>query len=171
MTALFEQALNKRAYEFAVIPTAAIPFSPELINACEKNVCGNYNRSWTCPPAIGSPDAQKKKITSFSSAFIYTTMSALEDSFDYEGMMRAQDRHNALTAEMHAQFGKNCPVYGAGACTLCKTCAYPAPCRFPEKALSSLEAAGINVSELSRIAGIRYNNGENTITFFSMILF
>lgn len=171
MTALFEQALNKRAYEYAVIPTADIPFSPELIHACEKNLCGNYNRSWTCPPAAASPDEQKKIMTAFSSAFIFTTVSALEDSFDYEGMMRAKDRHNALTAEMRAQFGKAHPVYGAGACGVCKPCAYPKPCGFPEKAISSIEAAGINVSELSRIAGIRYYNGENTITFFSMILF
>jgi len=171
MTALFEQALNKRAYEYAVIPTSAIPFCPELIQACEQNVCGNYNRSWSCPPAIGSPEAQKKIITSFSSAFIFTTMSTLDDSFDYEGMMRAKDSHNALTVEMRAHFGKTHPVYGAGACTVCKPCAYPAPCRFPEKALSSLEAAAINVSALSRAAGIRYNNGENTVTFFSMILF
>ncbi|MDR2701873.1 MAG: DUF2284 domain-containing protein [Spirochaetaceae bacterium] len=171
MQEVFEQAVKGRAFEYAVIPTAAIHFTPELLKACQSNVCGNYNKCWTCPPAIGQPEDQKKKITAFSSAFVFTTKASLEDSFDYEGMMKAKERHDGLSAQMHEKFGKTNPVYGAGGCTVCKTCAYPQPCRFPEKAYSSIEAAGINVSELSRAAGLRYNNGENTITYFSMILF
>jgi len=168
---IFKQALKGRAFEFSVIPTEAVSFSPELLKACESNACGNYNKCWTCPPAIGPIEEQEKKIRSFSSAFVFTTKADLEDSFDYEGMMKAKERHDSLGAQMHEKFGKTNPVYGAGGCVVCKTCAYPQPCRFPEKAYSSLEAAGINVTELSRAAGLRYNNGENTITYFSMILF
>jgi predicted metal-binding protein len=167
---LLEQALKGRAFECAVVPTAAIGFSPELLKACESNVCGKYNRCWTCPPAVGLSELQKK-ITAFSSAFVFTTMAALDDSFDYEGMMRAKERHDQLTAEMHGRFGAANPVFGAGGCALCADCAYPEPCRFPAKAYPSIEAAGINVTELSRAAGLRYNNGENTVTYFSMILF
>ncbi|MCL1930207.1 MAG: DUF2284 domain-containing protein [Treponema sp.] len=145
-------------------------FSPELLKACEANACGKYGRCWTCPPAVSSTEL-REKITSFSSAFIFTTMSALEDSFDYDGMMRAKVLHDQLTAEMHERFGSLNPVFGAGGCTICDSCAYPQPCRFPGKTYPSIEAAGINVSELSRACGLRYNNGENTVTFFSMILF
>jgi predicted metal-binding protein len=168
---IFEQAVKGRALEHAVIPTANIDFSPELYNTCAANACGNYNRCWTCPPAVGPLKTQKEKMTAFSSAFVFTTKSELDDSFDYEGMMRAKDSHNRLTAEIHERFGGSNPVYGAGACSICKTCAYPQPCRFPDKKISSIEAAGINVTELSRLGGLRYNNGENTVTYFSMILF
>jgi predicted metal-binding protein len=171
MKALFEQAVQGRAFEYAVVPTAAIPFSPELLKACEANVCGKYGACWTCPPAAGSLESQKEKITAFSSAFVFTTKSDLEDSFDYEGMMRAKDRHDRLSAELHEQFGKSNPVYGAGGCTLCTPCAYPAPCRDPDKIFPAREAAGIDVTELSRAAGLRYHNGANTVTYFSMILF
>ena len=171
MKELFEQALAGRAFEHAVISTAAIKFSPELLKACESNVCGNYNHCWTCPPAIGPLEKHMKKITAFSNAFVFTTKSDLEDSFDYEGMMRAKDCHNLLTAEMHEQFGKTNPVFGAGGCKICETCAYPEPCRFPEKTYPAVEAVGINVTNLSQAGGIRYNNGPNTITYFSMILF
>ena len=173
----FIKLLAGRAFEYSVVPCAALNFSPELLKACESNTCGNYNKCWTCPPAIGSMEEQKKKITAFSSAFVFTTKFDLEDSFDYEGMMAAKDHHNRLTSEMHEQFGKTNPVYGAGACKICAadnaaaTCAYPEPCRFPEKAYSAVEAAGINVTELSRAGHIHYNNGPNTITYFSMILF
>ena len=171
MKEIIEQALGGRAFQFAIIPTAAINFSPDLIKACESNICGNNNRCWTCPPAIDSWEKQKEKITAFSSAFVFTTKSALEDSFDYEGMMKAKEYHDTLTSEIHTRFGKTNPVFGAGACKICESCAFPEPCRFPEKIYSSIEAAGINVTELSRAGGLGYNNGENTVTYFSMILF
>jgi predicted metal-binding protein len=171
MREAFEQAVKGRAFEYAVVPTAAIVFSPELIKSCESNVCGKYKRCWTCPPAIGPVDKQKEKITAFPSAFVFTTMSALDDSFDYEGMTRAKEIHDRLTAEMHERFGKTNPVFGAGGCTICAACAYPNPCKFPDKIFSSIEAAGINVTDLSRAAGLKYNNGINTVTYFSMILF
>jgi predicted metal-binding protein len=176
MEELFIKALNGQAHEYAVIPTHTITFSPELLKACESNVCGKYNNSWTCPPAVGPMEKQREKIMAFSSVFVFTTKSNLDDSFDYEGMMRAKDCHDKLTAGMHACFGKTNPVYGAGGCNLCRelageTCAYPDPCRFPDKTYSSIEAAGIDVTQLSRAGGLRYNNGENTITYFSMVLF
>jgi len=167
----FEQAVKTNAFQYAIIPTSEIIFSHELLKACETNVCGKYNKSWTCPPAIGSLEEQKSKMTNFAFVFVFTTKSDIEDSFDYEGMMRAKEKHDLLTAEMHERFGQNNPVFGAGGCCICSKCAYPNTCRFPKKVYSSIEAAGINVTELSRAAGIKYNNGENTITYFSMILF
>ena len=34
-----------------------------------------------------------------------------------------------------------------------------------------VQTAGINVTKLSRSGGVHYNNGENAVTYFSMILF
>jgi predicted metal-binding protein len=167
----FEKFLKGRAFEYAVIPTVDIVFSNELLKACETNTCGMYNKCWTCPPASGSIEKQKERITSFSSAIVFTTKYDLEDSFDYDGMMKGKDNHFLLTCELHEKFGKTNPVYGAGACSLCDTCAYPEPCVFPEKIFSSIEAAGIDVTCLSKAGKLRYNNGENTVTYFSLILF
>ena len=163
--------LEGRVFEHAVIHTRDINFSPELRKACERNICGKYNKCWTCPPAIGPMEKQQKKILSFSKAFIFTTKGDLEDSFDYEGMTKTGDDHRRISAEMHERFGRTNPVFGAGGCRICEACAYPEACRFPDKTFSSIEAAGINVTELSRTGGIHYNNGENTVTYFSMILF
>ena len=33
-----------------------------------------------------------------------------------------------------------------------------------------MEACGIDVVSLSRTAGIRYNNGPDTVTYFSLLL-
>ena len=171
MKETFLETVQGRAFEYAVIPTTALDFSHELLNTCTSNVCGKYNACWTCPPAAPVLEVQIKNILSFTSAFVFTTKGILDDSFDYEGMTKAKEQHDRLTAEMHDRFGTSNPVFGAGGCTICQSCAYPAPCRFPDKIYTSLEAAGINVTELSRAAGIRYNNGEHTVTYFSMILF
>jgi predicted metal-binding protein len=84
-------------------------------------------------------------------------------------MQEAHRIHNDLTMDIRRKFGSS-PVYGAGGCRVCPACAYPEPCRFPEQAVSAVEAAGINVTELSRTANLKYNNGPNTVTYFSMIL-
>lgn len=53
-----------------------------------------------------------------------------------------------------------------------KKCTYPtAPCRFPEKARSSAYANGISVVDLAKQLGINYKNGNNTVTYFSVVLY
>jgi predicted metal-binding protein len=171
LTGQFEEALQGRAHETAALATAVLIFSEAVRKACEYNSCGNYNKCWTCPPGIGSLEETSGKILAYQNAFIFTTKGDLEDSFDIEGMNRAKEVHDQLTGEMRDRFGGEYPVYGAGGCHYCETCAYPEPCRFPKKALYSIEAAGINVMDLSKAAGINYINGQNTVTYFSMILF
>jgi predicted metal-binding protein len=163
-------ALTGRAHETGLIETSGIIFSPELYKACEANICGNYNKCWTCPPAVGTLEEQREKILRWKYALVFTTKFDLEDSFDVEGMEKAREIHNALTADMRRRFSGN-PVYGAGSCCICVDCSYPRPCRFPGLAISAVEAAGINVTGLSRTAGLKYNNGPDTVTYFSMILF
>jgi predicted metal-binding protein len=166
-----ERASGVTAHEYAVLPVSALVFSPELLKACESNTCGNYNKNWTCPPANGTLEEQKRKISACERAFVFTTKRDLEDSFDYEGMVQAKENHCRLTAELREKICPGFPVYGAGGCSLCETCARPEPCRFPGKAIPPIEGAGIDVTGLSREAGIKYNNGPNTVTYFSMVLF
>jgi len=165
-----EVATNVHVHEWAQIFTKDLVFSLSLLEYCEKNSCGNYNKSWTCPPACETIEEQQKKILSFKKVFVFTTKHDLEDSFDYEGMTRGRELHALLTLDFKKRSGVS-PVYGAGSCPSCGACAFPSPCPFPEKKIGSIEAAGINVTELSKAAGIAYNNGPNTVTFFSMALF
>ena len=59
----------------------------------------------------------------------------------------------------------------AGACTLCTACSCPdAPCRHPDRALVSMEAAGLMVSEACETAGLPYYHGPGTISYTSCIL-
>jgi len=44
-----------------------------------------------------------------------------------------------------------------------------APCRFPDKAMSSLETYDVNVSDLAVLCGMQYSKGYNTITYFGAL--
>ena len=90
--------------------------------------------------------------------------------------MEAGQFHNDLVQNVRALFGKygqKALHLGAGGCRLCPVCGKKTgePCRFPHKALASLESYGINVSKLAAQCGMRYINGENTVTYFGAALF
>ena len=59
---------------------------------------------------------------------------------------------------------------GTGGCRICGKCAYPEPCRFPERACASMEGYGLLVSEVCGQAGIPYYHGQNTIAYTACIL-
>ncbi|MGM9626012.1 MAG: DUF2284 domain-containing protein [Eubacteriales bacterium] len=151
-----------------------IPFSAEIRAMCAANRCGMYGKSWSCPPGAGEWETLRDACHASDAAFLYTTCHQLEDSFDIEGMTEGKESHRRLddrTADVLSQNGIVHTLLGVGSCTLCKACTYPdAPCRFPDRARRPMEACGIDVVSLSRAAGIRYNNGPDTVTYFSLLL-
>ena len=60
-----------------------------------------------------------------------------------------------------------------GGCRLCQRCAKEdgLPCRMPDKALPSLEGYCVDVYNTTKNTDLKYINGQNTVTFFGMILF
>jgi len=161
-------------FQTAHVTPAELPFSVEVTKACEQNACGKYGRSWTCPPAVGTAEENREKLLAFSGVFVATHVGRLEDSFDIDGMTAAGRRASEILRELSARLdgaGIRHRTLGCGACSLCKPCTCPdEPCRFPEKAIVSVEACGIDVVALSRICGINYHNGANTVTYFFAIL-
>ena len=171
---IYELCLQMGAKKAAVVPTISLVLQPELQKYCEQNICGRYGRSYTCPPFIGDVSTLISKINSFKNAVIWQNIYPLEDSFDFEGMMDAQEKHNTMSLEIarkiYAELGReNSLVLSAGGCALCEKCGciQDIPCRNPRDALSSLEAYGINVSKISDICELKYINGVNTVTYFA----
>lgn len=114
---------------------------------------------------------------SYQKALVYQTVGTLEDSYDFEGMMEAARLHNELSRAL-AKWFATLPFakklhLGAGGCHMCGVCAKRTnePCRHPELAMPSLETYGINVSELAASSGMKYINGQNTVTYFGALLF
>ena len=165
------------AYRAKVISVDSVETDVAFREMCAKNVCGNYGRCWTCPPDVGDIETMIARLRSFRYILVYQYVGTLEDSFDFEGMMDAGQKHNELTAAVRAACEKETfadSIYlCAGGCRLCPVCAKRTgePCRHPDEALVSLEAYGVNVSRLAAAAGMKYINGQNTVTYFSGVLF
>ena len=174
---IIEKALEFGAYKANVIVTKDIVLDRVFRDICATNTCGMYGRCYMCPPNIGDIDALMAEVANYDFALVYQTVSELEDSFDFEGMTEAKKRTYPITQKLRKLFsdmGINKSLHlGAGGCGVCEVCTKRTnePCRFPEKAMPSLEAYGINVSELAKAADMKYINGQNTVTYFGAVLF
>ncbi len=178
---LRDKALELGAFKAAILDVKDISTDASFLQLCQSNSCGNYGRNYTCPPDIGEIEDLMRKIRTFDKALVYQTVSSLEDSYDFEGMMEAGNRHNELAQKLwdcsdellaaDAACKKQVMHLGAGGCRLCPVCGKKTgvPCRNPKRAIASLEAHGINVSELAKQAGMNYINGQNTVTYFGAV--
>ena len=101
-------------------------------------------------------------------------MGQLEDSWHIEGMheieAQLKEAFVRLLPQLRAQFPELLPL-NAGCCTVCKTCTCPdAPCRFPEKQISSMESYGMLVTEVCRANHMEYYYGPCSIAYTSCFL-
>jgi predicted metal-binding protein len=156
--------------------TGTLVFSEEVRAMCKMNRCGRYGRCWNCPPAAGHFDMLSKMCRSYPDGVLFSKVSAIEDSFDWAGMMRAGAEMNdeilALNRLLPHMALRRYRLFGSGGCHHCETCTYPhAPCIYPDRLFLPIEACGIDVMALSATIGIKYGNGENTVTFFGMLLY
>lgn len=178
MQKLMGIALAAGAANVGTAKVADVKFSREFRDACAQNICGKYGTCWMCPPDVGDIDEMIARAKEYESIMVFQSIGQLEDSFDFEGMQDAAVKHNVLTlavAEGVAgiQHEKKPLILGAGACHICGRCTKldNLPCAHPNKAIPSLEAYGIAVSELAAVSGMKYINGENTVTYFGGVLY
>lgn len=142
---------------------------PAVRAACEENRCGMFGRCWVCPPGCGTLAECEARIRTCSSGLLVQTAAAIEDPFDYEGMLAVEAAHQQRFSAFAAVLGKAAPgliALGAGGCRVCTVCAYPdAPCRFPAQAVSSMEAYGLLVSDVCKMNGVPYSYGTRMAAF------
>lgn len=152
----------------------ALVFRPEVRSMCASDKCRSYGSTWSCPPAVGSLESIRAKAADYTRGILVQTTEATDGSFDYDSMQRAARDHQRNFDTLVRQIrllAADCLPMGAGTCTRCRKCTYPdRPCRHPDRMTPSMEAYGLVVSEVCRDSGLRYNYGDNTITYTSCIL-
>ena len=153
-----------------------LTYTEEVRDMCKQNSCGRYDRAWNCPPACGSIEELEAACKHYSNGILVNCVSHIKDSFDWEGMIGGgkvlcdllvifDDYARELKMEDYR-------VFGSAGCSTCEECTYPdEPCRNPDRLYTPIEACGINVMLSTKAAGFKYINGQNTVTFFGMILY
>ena len=156
--------------------TADLSVEEEVRQNCLVNYCGKSGKSWTCPPHVGELEALGARLRDYQQGVVLQSIAPLEDSWDFEGMTEAVHAHNRMVRAVAEQLAAMHPeldilALGAGHCDLCEECTCPDnPCRFPEKAMSSVEAQGMNINALVKSVGLQYINGVNTVSYVGMVL-
>ena len=158
----------------APLDPATIELKDEVRAMCASGSCGQYGKRWSCPPGCGTLSECAAKIAGYHTGILVQSVGELEDSMDVEAMMETESDHKAHFQDLYADLRKRYPhmlALGAGCCTQCAVCSYPdAPCRFPDRMVSSMEAYGMLVLEVCQKNGLAYYYGPNTIAYTSCFL-
>ena len=168
--------LKSGALYAAYLPADSIVYDRSFRDICKSNSCGHYGKCYMCPPDCGDINTLMESVQQYRNCVLWESVGKLEDSFDIEGMIEAKKAHMNISvkaAAAVAELGINHLYLDPGACGICTSCQKKEglPCVHPELAHTSPEACGIFVSETAKRAGLKYINGKNTVTYFSMILF
>ena len=157
------------------------PLDPKLLRAredvrsmCAEDRCGAYGKNWTCPPACGTVAECQARMHAYEQGMLLQTVGHMKKTIDSRCYRETERRHTEqfrAFAEAVRQIYPNALCLGAGGCRVCARCAYPEACRFPEKALSSMEGYGLFVTEVCRTAGAAYHHGDMTVTYTACVLF
>ena len=174
LSKLMDMARAEGFETVAELDVGTLKFLPEVRDMCTSDRCRSFGRSWSCPPACGSLEEISAKCRGYTRGIIVQTVGRRDDEFDFESITRVNELNKARFARLadaYAAAGADCYPMGSGACTICSKCTYPdAPCRFEGKLFPSIEACGISVYELTQKLGMKYINGENTVTYFTLLL-
>lgn len=146
----------------------------EVREMCRADKCQAYNKNWTCPPNCGTLAECAEKIQRYQRGILLQTIGHMSKAIDSKCYRETERRHMENFLKLVKEIRKVYPAalcLGAGGCRVCKKCAYPEPCRFPEQAYSSMEGYGLFVTQVCRDNHVPYYHGERTITYSACILF
>ena len=171
---LLELAANCGFDHVGMLNVPALEFNPAVRDMCAADRCHSYGKCWTCPPHCGTLEDFAAKAATYHRGIIVQSTGQMDDDFDFETMMGTEalqhERFRALATKIRELY-PDCLPLSAGACRICKSCACPdEPCRFPELAIPSMEASGLNVSKTCLDSGVDYYYGPKTISFTGCVL-
>jgi predicted metal-binding protein len=158
----------------AVLNPQALVARSDIRAMCAEDKCGAYHRNWTCPPAVGTLEECQTRMRGYQHGILLQSIGHMNKTVDSKCYRETEQRHIKNFYAFAEEIRKEYPsalCLGAGGCRVCKRCAYPEPCHFPEKAVSSMEGYGLFVMQVCRDACVPYYHGEKTITYTACVLF
>jgi predicted metal-binding protein len=164
--------------------TDLIPFEVEKINVAEwvrlkcRYGCNRYGTNWCCPPATPRPAKVRAILREYHLALLTVgSKSCKEFYLDNHRKRALQVKCWKGTISMERQlflegYYKAFSLVGE-CCALCKQCAYPADCRFPQEKRPSIESFSIDVIGTLKNIGATSTvamNTRDTFNYYGLIL-
>ncbi len=141
--------------------------------------CQRFNRSWCCPPATPAPAEVRTFLAEYSQALLLINQQkkqpALHRASSKKRMNQMQYWKGTVSLErllFLAGYYKSFSLVGV-CCALCKECAYPGDCNFPQEKRPSVESFSIDVfgtlQQIGRTSDIAQAQGDS-VKLYSIIL-
>ena len=158
----------------AALDVSTLQPRQDVRQMCAADKCRAYGKNHTCPPYCGSLEDCRQKMERYTRGILVQTVGQTAKAIDTKAYRETEQRHLSqfyALAEAVTSCHPNALCLGTGGCRICKVCAWPEPCRFPEKACPSMEAYGLFVTQVCRDNGLKYHYGQRTVTYTACILF
>ena len=173
--ALVERLSQLPLYTYEFIDPKKLEFTERIRWICEHE-CPMYNKTWACPPAVGSVSACKARCNAFNGCLLISTIVEGADISDIEETLATRPDHEAVTnqvRDMMREFGVEPYVLSTESCAHCDRCAWldGEPCRLPDRMHPCVESHGINILAVIEEMGLTFQYGENVVTWFSLLFF
>lgn len=169
------ETAKKCGFTYAgILNPATLKVNEMVRDTCASGRCNAYGHNWTCPPACGTLEECKKRMEKYQRGILLQTVGKLSKTIDTKGYMETEKNHKEHLLAFTKEIRKTYPsalCLGAGGCRICKQCAYPDACRYPDKAISSMEAYGLFVTQVCRDNHMEYYYGPKTIAYTACVLF
>ena len=154
-------------------PATLVP-RPDVRAMCADDRCGAYGKNWTCPPYCGTLEECAASIGRYRRGILLQTVGQMRKDIDTRAYRRTEEQHLTQFSQFCGLLRQAYPdalCLGSGGCRICGKCAWPEPCRFPEKACASMEGYGLFVTQVCRDNGAEYYHGPRTGTYTACVLF
>lgn len=171
-----EQGLSELPlYLYFYMDPKDLEFSERVRWICAHE-CGQYGKSWACPPGTGTVEQCRNHCQSFNRCLVISTVTEVSDIADIQETLSTRSAHEEITdqaAQLMRQCGAEPFVLSTESCAICPRCAIAdgEPCRFPEKMHPCVESQGINVIPVLEENGLEFQYGQNMVTWISMLLY
>ena len=155
------------------IDTAELVFTDRVRMICQTE-CPMYNKTWACPPAVGTVEECRERCLRYDHALMFTTMVEVRDIANIEETLATRHDHEEDTRQVAELVREQCGdvlVLSTEACAICEHCAWPdAPCRHPDRMFPCVESHGILATDIAERHGIEFIGG-NVVTWFSLVFY
>ena len=162
-------------YIYIHIDPKGLEFSQRIRYICQTE-CPMYNKTWACPPAVGSVEACREKCLTYEKCLLIGTITEVYDSTDLAATLATRQDHEHLTNTVRDLFREQSVqpyILSTEACAVCQRCAWldGLPCRLPGKMHPCLESHGINVIPTLEDLGLDFHYGSNIVTWYSLFFY
>ena len=171
-----EQQLSQLPlYIYTYVDPKGFEFSQRIRYICQAE-CPMYNKTWACPPAVGTVDACQAKCLGYRHCLLIGTIVECDDIADIDATLATRVEHETVTNQVRDLFreqGAEPYVLSTEACAVCERCAWldGQPCRHPDRMHPCLESHGINIIPTLEENGLEFQYGSNMITWYSLLFF